>query len=158
MKKKFLLGSLTVFVMILVGFILGFYLMGFKSPAIDFFQKTVSGNSVTSSDFNVVGFLNSIKNAILTPFGLGVTGVVVLFSLATAFTGGGAGTVGVVGFLGWLVPILIIFSVANIFFFPIVSAMGAEGVASLNPVNMILACVLNIFLMLTIVEFISGRN
>lgn len=155
-KEVLLAGSLTIFVMILVGFIIGFYLMGFKSPAINFFDQTVSDNEMTSENFNVGDFLNNIKNSILSPFGLGVTGFIVLFSLVSAFTGGGTG---VAGFLGWLVPILIIFAVANIFFFPIISEMEAEGgLSSLNPVDLILAAVMNVFLMLTVIEFISGRQ
>jgi len=155
MKKIVLAASVTVFVMILVGFVIGFYLMGFKSPAISFFEETVSGNTITTEDFNVGDFLNHIKDSILSPFGLGIMGIAVLFSLVTAFSGGGAG---ITSFIGFLVPILIIFAVANVFFFPIVSAMSAEGVASLNPVDLILAAVLNVLLMLTIIEFISGRQ
>lgn len=155
-KKIMLAGNLTVFVMILVGFVIGFYLMGYTSPALNFFQKTVSGNTIITGDFNVNDFLNGIKDAILSPFGLGVIGIAVLFSLVSAFAAGGTG---IAGFLGFLIPILIIFAVANVFFFPILSEMEAEGgLSSLNPVDLILAAVLNVFLMLTIVEFISGRQ
>lgn len=157
MKKIVLMGSLTVFVMIMIGFILGFYLMGYKSPALAFFEKTVSGNDITSGDFDVGGFLNGIKEAVLSPFGLGMGAIVVLFSLVSAFTGGGA-TAGATSFISFLIPILILFAVANIFFFPIVSYIGSEGVSNLNPLDLIIAAILNIFLMLTVVEFISGRN
>jgi hypothetical protein len=155
MKNIILKGSVTIFVMIMLGLIIGFFLMGFQQPALVFFKETVAGDDITTSDFDMNAFLTGIKDAVLSPFGLGLIGVMTLFSLVSVFSGG---TVGVGSFISFFIPIFILFAVANVFFFPIVGYMQAEGMANLHPLDLIVAVVFNVLLMLTVIEFISGRN
>jgi len=133
MKQITLKASVTVFALMMLGLVIGMYLVGFESPAVSLGKTVVGGTGDNmSGSFNVSVFINAIGNAIISPLGVGTIGVIIvmsaLASIVTLGGGGGASTGFIVGAaMQYFIPSLIIFAVANILFFPVIPTATASG-------------------------------
>jgi hypothetical protein len=157
MKKGFK-GSVTVFLMILVGLIIGMYLFGYSSIAMSFigtniFSTDKSGNINENMDAGTI--LNNIKDTLLSPFGISVLGMSSFFGVLSGIGGGGIGYASG-SILAFMLPAFLLFMIANIFFFPIVSEATQEGLP--EPINILLMLVYNVLLLLTILTWVGGRD
>lgn len=164
MKLK---GSVTVFVLLILGLIIGMYLVGFTPPIYDFIATDVisqdidddgnfSGNYSVNESFTGESFLNAIAGAIFSPLGLAFLGIAVGYALLTGLISGGASGAVSASILTYMIPAFIIFLVANIFFFPILPYAQAEGLPS--EISLMMMVIFNTLLLLAIVSFITGRD
>lgn len=159
MKMK---GSVTVFVLLMLGFIIGFYLIGYTSPAVNLASKALGGSTVGGNDVDVGNILDSIGDTILSP--LTLTWVLILGAgtivsgLASRFIGAGsAGTGFVQGtVVSYLIPVLIIGFVANTVFFPVVPTAQSHGLS--GDWSLLLTIILNVFMLLAVISWVSGRD
>lgn len=146
-------GSVTVFALIVLGLTIGMYLFGYTSILIDHFMTEEEYYNNTDAG----GFINKIFNTIIegltSKIGLSTLALIVGFGFLSGIAGSGyvSGSI-----LAFLIPCIILFGVANVFFFPVLSHI--EGHMVYQPVNILLQVVLNVFLMLTVIEFVSGRD
>lgn len=162
MLKKNLRASVSVFVLIMLGFIIGMYLVGYESPAVDLAGRAISGTDKNLGEsFDITSFINSLGEAIMSPLGgtmiiMGIVGAAIS-ALAGRFMNSGSSSIGFAQgpILTYLVPIFILFAVANVFFFPVIPAASAAGLP--NEISFMMTIVFNVFLMLSCIEFISGR-
>ena len=143
-------GDVSVYILIMLGMAIGMYLMGFTSILIG----SIDFSGQTSAD----EILNDISEGIISAF----TEVEILlpmigFGLLSGIAGKNyaSGTI-----LNFLIPVLILFVVINIFAFPIVSTIEAESMdtGAMNIVTAILSVIFNAMLFLAILEFTSGRT
>jgi hypothetical protein len=156
MKGRTLKASVTVFVLIMLGFVIGMYIVGFTSPAVNLVQNTVLGtDGGINENFNASAFIDAIGKAILSPLGLTTLGIIALMSLIGYFVGGSAGAVQATA-LSYFIPVIILFAVANIFFFPVIPEASAQGLP--RDLSFILTIFFNVFLLLAIVSFVTGRD
>lgn len=150
-------GSVTVFIMILVGLVLGMYLMGYTSVAGNFIGTSLFGHGDSSTiqtlDANTI--FDNIIGAVTSPFGLSVLGVSFIFGILSGIGGTSIGYASG-SILAFVLPALLLFMVANLFFFPVVDT--ASGLGLPQPLNILLMIVYNVLLLLTILTFVSGRE
>lgn len=160
---KGLKGSVTVFVMILVGMIIGMFLMGYTPVATRFIETDVFGQgnaeggdeAVPITNLNASKIFDNIKNTLLSPFGMAVLGFALLFGTLSGLAGSSIGYASG-SILAFMLPALLLFMIANLFFFPVVDEATAQGLPP--PMNLLLMIVYNTLLLLTILTFISGRD
>jgi len=151
---KMLKGSITVFVILMLGLIIGMYLMGFQGAFTTYMEGDITDPEASAGD--VLGMIaNGAINAMKENWGFiilaGITG------LAAGALGGSnsAGT-----FFQFLIPVFILSAVANIFFFPVIPAIRDHGTgnSAFAPIPLLLIAVFNVLLILIIVEFVTGRD
>lgn len=169
-KKKHLQAGLSTYVMIMFGMIVILYLMGFTSA-------WTAYNAEGRIDADEALDLEN-ESAIDTEFSLGsmmVDGIKGIFEGAGEAIGDNpiaaiAATVGaLIGMyviakagasyvFAYLIPIILVTIFANVFLFPIEPISGqmiyVEGV----PLNVFLVVFLNLFMFLSIIEFVRGQN
>lgn len=165
MKLK---GSVTVFVMLILGLIIGMYLMGFQAPIVQYVETNVmhgedqgygqgTGNEselVNVSELSAGDLLKDIAESIVSPIGLAFIGATLAITIGLGLLGqGNLGT----SILQVTIPAFILFIVANVFFFPVVGYVSAEG-QQIPQINFLLTLIFNALLMLTIVSFVMGRD
>lgn len=151
MKMK---GSVTVFVLIMLGLVIGMYLMGYSPLMLQFLGKDVlQGEDASIEEITANDIFINIKDTLFSSFGLLTLGTALGFGLLTGLAGIGYASGSI---LSILLPTLLLFAFSNLFFFPIVSFADAEGLPF--PLNLILLIIYNILLMLTILTFITGRD
>lgn len=148
-------GSTTVFVLILLGLAIGMYLMGYSSIAMQYFSQNIivdgSQDVTMEEQFTIDKFLTDLKDAILSPFGLAALALIGIGSLVSL---GGVGYASQ-SILTYLIPILLLFFIANIFFFPLPS-LEAENLPM--EIGLLVMVIYNALLILMILDFISGRQ
>lgn len=154
-------ASVTVFALLMLGLIIGMYLVGYSSPALDLAGKMIIGtNGDLNQSFNASGFIDAIGEAIMSPLGLGTIVTILVFSSLAIINfggGGGASTGFIVGaVMTYFIPVLILFTVANIVFFPVIPEANAQGLP--QPLGFLMTIIFNILLMLAVISFISGRD
>jgi hypothetical protein len=160
--KNTVKASVTVFALLMLGLIIGMYLVGYQSPAVNLASQMVTGtNGDLNSSFNASGFIDAIGSAIISPLGLGSIAAILLFSSLASiinFGGGGGQTTGfIVGAaMQYFIPVLILFTVANIVFFPVIPEANAQGLPP--PLGFIMTIIFNVLLMLTVISFVSQRD
>lgn len=154
MKKMVFAGSITLFVMIMLGLIIGLYLFGYQSPAGSFFSSTIGGQNINSTEFDISSFMGSVQDSILSPMGLALVGFSIVGIVLSAIGGGMGSTAS--SFLAYLIPLTILFFVANLFFFPVMSSVS--DVPGLDPISLLLSTILNVLMILAVIEFVTGRN
>lgn len=154
--RKHMKGSISVFVFIMIGLVIGMYLFGFASPMVAYFgEKVLSDESGMNQGISIEDFLGDIVEAVKTPFGYGSLAIMAGIGLLTVFSGVGYASQTIFSFL---IPVFFLFLIANVFFFPIVPFVESQGFSDLNPVGLIMTLVFNVMLMLSVIEFVSGRN
>jgi len=152
--RRFLKGSVTVFVLIMLGMVIGMYLFGYVPMMVQFLgEEVMQGDTSAIMSLSVDAIFENIKDTLFSSFGLQTLGVAVGFGLLTGLAGLGYASARI---LSILLPSLLLFAFSNIFFFPIVSFADAEGLPF--PLNTILLVVYNVLLMLTVLSFITGRD
>jgi len=150
-------GSVTIFVLILLGMTIGLYLFGFVSPFWDSANSLLSSGSSPSD--SVGTFLNLISDSIVSAFTehLEIILPMTAFGLLAGFTGGSyaGGSI-----LRFLIPVMLLFVVVNIFFFPVIPTIASEAVHTegFNYLITILSVILNAFMFLAIFSFVSGED
>lgn len=168
-KKQELQAGLTTYVMIMFGMVVILYLMGFTSAWSGYVsdeRMDVDGVNITDEealdsgfsigDMMVDGIKGIFKTAVegaqenpIVALAASVAGAIGIYVLARA---GGA------YIFAYLIPIVFVTIFANIFIFPIEPVSGQmiyiEGV----PLNMFLIAFFNLFLFLSVIEFIRGQN
>jgi hypothetical protein len=171
-------GAITTYVMMMFGMIIVMYLMGFTNPYVAY---TSSQNQdlppLTDEDGEVIrdDEGNIVYADVVKPGGIGTSLLDWIMSgIKGLFEGGDGGgnaviaiiasIVTVIGFwvlskvggqyvLAYLIPIIVLALFANIFFFPTASLQGTPIVF---PFDFIVFGFLNLFLILSCVEFIKG--
>lgn len=153
MKKVKLAGSVTVYVLILVGMMIGFYLFGYTSIMMNAVDSGLAQDETDGGqqpEVNADALIGNIVKSIADNwalFGIAIGGAL----LISLLTGGAT----IASFLAVFFPVFILLYVSNLFFFPIVTDVTKFD---LGPVGLLLAFVFNTLMVLTIVEFISGRK
>jgi hypothetical protein len=153
MKKITLAGSVTVFVIILLGLILGFYLMGYKSPMLSLIDQGLAGSEDgLQPEMSAGAIIQLMIDGIINNWWL--FGLIMGVSLLTsAITGGST----IITFIATFLPMFVLLAMANLLFFPVVTDIQSSGF-TIGPLGVIIAAVLNVLLMLAIIEFITGRQ
>lgn len=162
--KKYFKGSVTVFVLIMMGMIIGLYLFGVTSPFISAFTNTAEGEASLLDDpsnpkASAGDFLNMIGRAIISAFTENTEVFLAMFGfgLLAGFTGGSyaGGSI-----LRFLIPVMLLFVVINIFIFPVVPAIEGEvtHTEAFSPIIILLTVIFNALLFLTIFSFVSGED
>jgi len=154
MIKKFK-GEIAVYVLLMLGMAIGLYLMGFSSVA--FASFTDYENDDGSIDVGQV-FTKIAEEiaAALTEFA--IVGPIIGFTFLTSIIGGGNYSTGTI--LSYIIPILIVYVVVNLLFFPVVPIITSEshGTPVMGEVTLLLSLVFNTMLFLAILEYSSGRK
>lgn len=158
MYKK-LDGSVTVFVMIMLGLIIGLYLVGYSSPILSLAGKVIGGTSGSvggSLDANDI--LSEIGQVLMSPLTLVWVTLSFIGSIVGRFFNAGSTSQGFVQgtILSYMIPVLIIGFVANIFFFPVIPTASANGMPT--DISFLLTIILNVFMLLAIISWVSGRD
>ena len=165
MKKYRLLlsGSVTVYVLLLLGIIIGMYLFGNTSPFMSFISEKMSNQNITEpfESGNIIDMLitgiGKAFNSLVEYAGSHPWQTALIGGFA-AITGGvlsvGYGVAGVVSFF---VPAFLLVIFANVFFFPISSYTGGSGGLPF-PLNLLLTVILNVLMLLSILEFVRGGD
>ena len=155
MNKK-MKASVTVFALIMLGMVIGMFLMGYTSMMFQFlgsdiFEGDEDGTGIES--LTVDDLYRNIIDTLTSPAGLMILGVGGVFALISglAMVGYAGGTI-----LSFVLPVMLLFVFANIFFFPLFDYAIAEGLPSM--ISIILTVVFNFLLMLTVVTFATGRD
>jgi len=151
--KKFR-GSITVFVILMLGLIIGMYLMGFQGAFATYMEGDITDPEASAGTVLTM-IVNGAINAIKESWGfLLLAGVV---GLAAGALGGGysAGT-----FFQYMIPVFILSAVANIFFFPVIPAVSTHttGNSAFAPITLLLTVIFNVLLFLIVLEFVTGRD
>lgn len=154
--EKKLQASMVTYVMIMFGMIVVFYLLGFQSPYLAYTQEQVgpSGEKVTEATgigTNILDWMNGAVNALFTSASenplLAVLGTVVtIFGFYILSKVGGQFA------LTYIIPILILGIFINIFVFPTASLQGNL----IAPFDLLLFGFLNLFFILSVIEFVRG--
>jgi len=143
-------GDVSVYILIMLGMAIGMYLMGFTS--------VIVGSIDASGQIDAGELLDDIADGIISAF----TELEILIPmLGFGFLSGIAGKNYAGGtILSYLIPILIMFVVVNIFAFPIVSTVQAHSsdTPAMGMVTAILSVFFNAMLFLAVLEYSSGRN
>jgi hypothetical protein len=153
-KIMYFQASITVFVLLMLGMSIGLYLFGFSSP----FVSEFSDSSVTDPATTAGDFLNEMSQAIISAFTehIEVTLPMIGFGLLAGFTGGSYAGGSVIKFL---IMIMLLFVVVNIFFFPVVPTIQSHMTSGgFNPLITILSVIFNAMLFLTVFTFVSGED
>ena len=130
------MSSITTYVMLVFGISVFLYLVGYTSPFMTFVQNASNGDVFTS-------LLNSFINIFTNPIFLTSLG---LSAVASFITGGNYNVV-------YLFPILMLVVLANYFVLP-TSFLNATEIPS--QLKLIISTFLNLFLVLSVVEFVRG--
>lgn len=151
-------GSVTVFVMLIIGLVVGMYLMGYDS-VMTRMMKDKEG-TLDVGTVNVNTLRERFLDAMTSPMGLTAIGVSAIFGLLAAVGAGGmqyiAGTI-----LGYAIPLILLFLIANIFAFPILSESSIkEGLPDVGAISLsvVLTLVFNVLLLLAVLSFVTGRD
>lgn len=159
MKRKAKKASITVYVLIMLGLIIGMFLMGFHSPMTDFVANDVfstddSGQYTINESLNMTVVFSKIATMLTSQQGLAMLGLSLGFAFFTIIVPG----LGYAGgsILSVLIPAFLLFLFANIFFFPVISEPGRHGFP--EPLSFILSILFNVLLLLAILQFVSGRE
>jgi len=148
-------GDISVYVLLMLGMAIGLYLMGFSSVALTSFDEFARDDG----SIDVASTFRTVAGKIASAFThIEFTAAIVGFSFLSALTGSGNYSTGTI--LSYLIPIMIVFVVANVLFFPVVPAIEAEAHASpqMNTITLLLSVVFNTMLFLAILEYSSGRE
>lgn len=142
-------GDIAVYVLMLLGMSIGLYLMGFTS--------TVLGSISTSGQVNAETLIDEIIGGVIGAFSnLGISLPMIGFGLLAGIGGGySRGTI-----LSFMIPVMMLFAVANIFLFPVIPTIEAEAHMSpqMNVITMLLSLIFNVMLFLAVLEYSSGRK
>jgi hypothetical protein len=159
MWSKQVKGSVTVLVFIMLGLVIGMYLMGYSSPMLTFVQEDVyrtdnSGEYTINQEFNISVLINRIYNSLTSEAGLAIFGISIGMAILVALAPGLGYASGSI--LSVLIPAFLLFLFANIFFFPVIGEPERQGLPS--ELSWILVAVFNVLLLLTVLTFITGRE
>lgn len=152
MKKKYMRGSITTYVMLMFGLVAVLFLMGFSPP---FFTQTIGGSGQTISEAGSFDLGTMMMVAVFSVFEAlvdnpvwGIIGAVVgIVSMAVIVKLGGQ------YIIAYIVPLLLLVLFANIFVFP-TSSIGTDLPTELS---LITFSFLNLFLILSYLEFVRGN-
>lgn len=175
LKKKHYQGGITSYVIIMFGLIVVMYLFGFTSAwnayaSEDMNREIGTGDDATTiedpnmfdSDFSIGDMMVQGIMTLFTTIVEGVTENPLLGIIGTVIAGAGAILIlraGGAYALGFIIPIVIITLFANIFIFPIepiTTETTSMSIASGIPISILLVAFFNIFLFLSIIEFVRG--
>ena len=158
MKKKYS-GMISAFVMIMFGMITICYLMGFTNAWSSYTSRDVNDSNITKEgainenigDMMINGikalFIKAGENPIATIVGSIIAGAGMIL----------VGKAGGAQAFAYIIPIALVVLFANIFLFPISPISGeVSTVAGGVPVDLIMVAFFNLFLFLSIIDFISG--
>lgn len=159
MKRKTMKASVTVYVIIMLGLIIGMFLMGYHSPMTDFVANDVfttdeSGQYTIDESLNMSIVFDKLVSLLTSAEGLTMLGISVGFAFLAMLSPGLGYASGSI--LSVLIPAFLLFFFSNIFFFPVLSEPGRHGLP--EPLSLLLTIVFNVLLLLAILQFISGRE
>jgi len=155
---NYLKGSVTVFVLLMLGMVIGLYLMGFQSAFLKELPSDFSDDTKVP-DETAKGFLDEISGAIVSAFTkhLDIILPMLGFGFLAGLTGGSyaGGSI-----IQYLILVMFVFIVINIFFFPVVPSMSTalDNPSAFEPLTLILSVIFNALLFLTIFTFVSGED
>jgi hypothetical protein len=148
-------ADISIFILLMLGMIIGLYLFGFQSA----FQVSLS-NTLSNRGEDPLGsvesFLGTLSTAIMGAFvdNISVTLPLLIFGSLAGIGGSSYASGSIYRFL---FPIIILFAVINIFIFPVVPAFSAhvQSNTEWDPLVLILSVILNCMLFLTVIEFVK---
>jgi hypothetical protein len=166
-------GSVTVFVMILFGLIIGTYLMGFTTPIMNFVGQEIledeqfeeqydDEDPITPEDAPIQSLdeplslevvLVKIRDSIFSVQGLAFLGLTAAFAIIAGLIG--ANYIGQ-SLVAITIPCFLLFIIANLFFFPTQVLTQTGGVPT--EISFLMTIIFNVLLLLAVTSFISGRN
>lgn len=164
-------GSLSSYVLILLGLTIMCYLMGFTNAWTEYSDETVgAGDSATGittpQDVGIANMMMTSIKGFFEAISDDVDGGGIWTLVGTAIAIIGFGVIAKLGgqyVLAYLIPIIIFVLFANIFLFPITPLVSdASFVATLPDgeivsIEIILIVIFNVFLLLGIIEFVKGQ-
>lgn len=157
-QKKMIKGAITTYVIMMFGMIVVLYLMGFTSPFDAYSQVQVgpSGEekTITSPTGIGVNILDWLSRGIYGLFE-SVADNPIIAVVSSIITIGGLWAITRIGgqyVLAYIIPLVILTIFANIFLFPTASLQGEI----VFPLDIIAFTFLNLFLILSYLEFILG--
>lgn len=141
-------GQITIFAFLIIGIVIGMYLMGYTSPFLMGIDSLLKGNP--QDLFN--NLINSFKDMIISPSGLGMIGIALAgIIIASAISGGS-------GFL-FGISILIVIVFANYFVLPTAYIYESGNWGEAEILKTILVLVLNALMMVGLISFVrSGET
>lgn len=148
-------GDIAVYVLIMLGMAIGLYLMGFSSVAFVTFDEFASD----SGAINVYRVFEEVAKSIVSVFTDVETALPMgAFAFLTILIGSGNYSTGTI--LSFVIPVMIIYGLANFLFFPVVPIIEAEAHATpqMNTITLLLSIIFNVMLFLAILEYSSGRQ
>ena len=159
MKRITMKASVTVYVLLMLGLIIGMYLMGYHSPmtafvANDVFTTDDSGEYTINEELNMTVVFDKLVNILTSEDGLAMLGISVGMAFLVVLIPGLGQAVGSI--FSVLIPAFLLFFFSNIFFFPVISEPGRHGLP--EPLSLLLSIIFNVLLLLAILSFISGRE
>lgn len=152
MKKRYMRGSMTTYVMLMFGLVAVLFLMGFSPP---FFAQTIGGSGQIVSEPGSFDIGSIMMTAIFSVFETlvddpvwGIVGSVIgIVSMAVIVKLGGQYVI------AYIIPLIFLVLFANIFVFP-TSSIGTDLPTELS---LITFSFLNLFLILSYLEFVRGN-
>ena len=163
-KHKLLLsGSITVYVLLLLGIIIGLYLFGNTSPFMSFISEQISGQNITQPFESgsiidmIVSGIGSAFNSLIDYAGSHPWQTALIGGFAVVTGGVLSVGYGVAGVVSFFVPTFLLVVFANVFFFPITSYTGGSGGLPF-PLNLLMTVILNTLMLLAILEFVRGGD
>lgn len=169
-KKQKLQAGLTTYVMVMFGMIVILYLMGFTSPWVAYHSEgridaegevDLESTGAIDSEFSIGTMMVDGIKGIFDSAVDGATENPLIALAATIVAGLGIYILARAGgayIFAYLIPIILVTIFANIFLFPIEPISGQMIYLENVPLNVILIVFLNLFMFLSIIEFIRGSN
>lgn len=148
-------GDIAVYVLLMLGMAIGMYLMGFSSVAFATFDEFTGD----SGAIDVHSVLNEVAKSIVSVFTDVETALPMgAFGFLTILIGSGNYSTGTI--LSYIIPVMIVYGLANFLFFPVVPIIEAEAHATpqMNTITLLLSIIFNVMLFLAILEYSSGRK
>lgn len=159
MKRIVLKASVTVYVLLILGLIIGMFLMGYHSPMTEFVANDVfttddSGQYTIDESLNMSIVFDKIVKMFTSKEGIMMMGISLGFAFFAVLLPGLGQAGGSI--LSVLIPAFLLFMFSNIFFFPVIGEPGRHGLP--EPLSFLLSILFNVLLLLAILTFISGRE
>jgi uncharacterized membrane protein (DUF485 family) len=153
-------GAITTYVMMMFGLIIVLYLMGFTSPWMAYTAETVGPEGEETGIASPTGIgtniLDWMMNGVYSLFEE-VASNPLIAVISTIVTLGAFYLISKVGgqyVLAYIIPIIILAIFANIFIFPTSTLQGQI----LFPLDIVVFGFLNLFLILSYIDFVKGTS
>ena len=171
LNKRKMCGSLSAYVLIMLGLTIMLYLMGFTNAWTQYSGETVGAGDdatgiTTPQDVSIANMMMTSIKGFFTAIAEDAEDGGIWTLVGTAIAIIGFGVIAKLGgqyVLAYLIPIIIFVLFANIFLFPITPLISDASLVATLPdgeivnIEIILIVIFNVFLLLGIIEFVKGN-